>query len=179
MRKLTLLATTAIAALALTAAMAAPANADRAFEVVHPNGSPCNPCVDTGQAGTIAFRITASGATGSCDVAFDNVIYWHGALEATDVEISNCTLPGLAGTNACTGIWPGQLTLPDTGPAEIDLDTCLNTGAATVTHTITYQTFNNPRRWEQLSASYNPLLEMVDSNYQDYYTPDNIGMTIL
>ena len=36
--------------------------------------------------------------TRSCNVTFDNVIYWDGALEATDVEISNCTVPSMSGT---------------------------------------------------------------------------------
>lgn len=178
MRKLTLLATTTIAVLALAVA-AAPASADRAFQMVHPNGTLCNPCVDTGQAGTMILKITASGLVGSCDVAFTNVIYANGALEATDVQISDCTLPGMSGTNACTGTWPGQLRLPDVGQGQIDLDTCLNTGASTITHDITYQTFNNPRRWEQLTASYHPYLQMLDSDYTDNYSPDNVGIILL
>jgi hypothetical protein len=162
MRKLTLLAVTAMAATALMAATAAPANADKPFEVVHQNGSPCEPCVNAGFEGTITLQ-TAENTVG-CEVSFTNVVNYDGALEVTDVDVSDCSNPSYD-FESCDD-WPGQLYVPDTGAPRIEITTCLGTVASgPVNHDVTYKVFGP---WDQFGVPAGPApFQIADSYYQD------------
>jgi hypothetical protein len=181
MRKLTLLATTAIAALAMAAAAAPAANADRAFTMVHPasGGLSCNPCWDTGYAGSIDFKNTYTGAwQGACDVQFDVRFQSNGSLETYNNLINNCTP---AGMYPCDDSWAGQLRVPDTGPAKIDLQICLenpSTGQE-INHDITLTAYNNPRRWEQATEDNDSSYTVINSYFEDGYSADNAAVQLL
>lgn len=185
MRKLTTLATTAIAALALLAVAAAPANADRPFQITDPLGNPCNilsggVCLDTGYSGT--FEI-GSVATGDCTASFDMRVDVNGAIETynTQADCDASSTPNVAWE--CDDSWTGQIRVPDVGRAQVDLDACLtyyphNTNYQ---HQITFEIIShNPRRWQQLGTSItNALLPIDSAFFQDYVQNDNITAVLL
>jgi hypothetical protein len=173
MRKLVLIATTALAAMALTAAMAAPAQADRDFLLTNPAGSYCNPCEDTGYTGDFDLVNPVTGiAYDYCDVDYDVRFTVHGALETYNTSI-DCHYTG---AYACDDSMPGQLRVPDTGPAEIDLEICLGPNADV--SDITFTAFNNPRRWAQLSPDPLGTLRITNAEFPDTYSADNVKVEL-
>lgn len=178
MRKLTMLATAAIAALALLAVAAAPASADRPFQINDPYGNPCDPyCEDTGYQG--AFDI----GNVPCTASFDMRVESDGSFEAynTQADCDSYSLPNVAWE--CGGDWPGQIRLPDTGPAQVDLDACLTyyPHSSNWNHQITFDVIsNNPRRWQQVGNSITSAPMPIDSAFfTDYYQDDNVTAVLL
>jgi hypothetical protein len=179
MRKLTLLATTAIAALALAAAAAPAANADRAFTMVHPasGGLPCNPCYDIGYAGDFDLENTSTGIyQATCNTQFNIRFEANGSLETYNTVVDGCNVGNLI---ACDDSWTGQMRVPDTGPAQIDLEICLeNPIGQQTTQDITFTAYNNPRRLEQLTEDPQYPSTIVDALFTDGYAADNVQVQL-
>lgn len=186
MRKLTTLATAAIAALALLAVAAAPANADRPFEITDPYGTPCDEmpggvCNDTGYQGTFNLG-SAAGAT--CTASFDMQVAVNGALETynTQVDCDSPSIPNIAWECASDPDWNGQIRVPDVGRPQIDLAACLDYYPfGTYNHNITVEvTSNNPRRWQQLgTGTTNAPVPINNAYFGDDYQDDNITANLL
>lgn len=167
MRKLTMLASTVVAAVAIGVA-AAPAQADVPFAVANANGTICNPiCHDTGYEGQLDVKNSSGVLLYRCDVDFDVEIDSAGAFNTYNTNISACN--GF-GTYPCDDSWPGQLRLPDGSPMQVDLEVCV--GPSSYTQDVTFNALNNPRRWTQistppLSSSYVELGTLYDANSAD------------
>ena len=186
MRKLTLLATTAIALVALMAAAAAPASADRPFALEDQHGNPCDPCHEE-LDGSVDLETTI-GEYSTCEVRFDAYIYGDGSFETADMDVENCTNPwsGFVGTQACDDAWHGQGRLPDQGPFQLDITTCLqSTNEPEQRHDITYKVIpgaGGTRLWDQLGTAtmHSPsLFQVEDSLYTDVNPDENLVLVLL
>jgi hypothetical protein len=178
MRKLTTLATAAIAAAVLFAVAAAPANADRPFEVTDPYGNPCSPyCLDTGYSGT--FKI---GGT-PCTASFDLRIEADGSFVTYNTNASCIQGFSLQVAWECDDSWTGEERVPDTGAIKVDLDACLTyyPHFTNWDHDITFHVIsNNPRRWAQVGDSVtSAYLPISSALLTDSYSNDNVKLRFL
>lgn len=186
MRKLTKLATTAIAAMALIAIAAPAANADRPFVVTDPGGEdscagqPGGVCIDTGYVGS--FDIGSA----TCYTEFTVAFQANGAFETTNQPELDCeNEPWNSHLQPCDTetIWHGQLRVPDSGPGQVDLQVCISQlGIWESTHYVTFNAFNNPRRWEQNgTATVIPsgCCPFEDAYFSDTYPDDNVKILLL
>jgi hypothetical protein len=180
MRKLTLLASTAIAAVAFMAVGVSSAMADKEFVVTNQSGANCNPCYDSGYSGTLELVDSFSGKTlDVCDVAFDVQVFANGSLTTQKSQITNCGLMG-----SCGGSWSGQIRLPDKGTSQVDLDMCIAkyyccSGEIQYenTHDLTFQIFNGPRRWVQLPpGEWQTWYHVKNTLAIDYKESDNFKL---
>ena len=182
MRRIGVLLTTALAGLAMMAAVAAPAQADREFYVTDHFGVECyEPCLDTGYEGYIKGKDPIGQTLGTCDVSFDIEVELYGALEVVNAETTNCT-GGMQGLGDCAEPWPGQLRWPDQGHPQIDVTTCFQTAwNGPVYHDVTYQVAAQEgiRYWGQMAPVWGGIFEMAGSEFADPYQPDNIQTVFL
>ena len=185
-RKLTQFALAATAAVAFAATIAAPAQADRAFQITDPDLVPCIPyCDDTGYQGS--FEIGAA----TCATEFGIRIEADGSLQTLDVPELDCfNEPPNSNIQSCTvtgDVWDGQARVPDTGPAKIDLDICIVNGIWTSYHEVTVDILGHQttptRDWVQNgAATITPAqycCALQDTYFADYYPADNVRAKLL
>lgn len=181
-KKITLLLSTALAGSALMAAIAAPAQADKAFIVTSQAGSPC---VSVCQDGTHEGIIRANDefkSMGRCDVSFDINVKLYGALDATNIETSNCTdYLAFASLDDCGGSWPGQIRILDSGAVRVNMTTCFE-GAygGPVHHALTYKVGlpEGFRKWTQEAPVPGVLFGMETSEFTDFNLSNDVKLVL-
>jgi len=200
MRKLTLAATLAAAAIATMAAAAPAANANEDFYVTSNDNQLCpwNGCPDTGYDGELEFVTAAGQLFNICDVSYDINVYWYGEISLVNHYISNCQSSNPlhrpyaepCGTRSGypsypTGIYaPGQITWPDDAPptqVQIEVPICYGIGSNDYVDRVVFNpgVSGGQRTWTQVSAPGTTYMSNIDNAAAaDTYGADNVKVIL-
>lgn len=186
MRKLMFAATAALTALAL-ASVATPAYADKEFTMTHPDKeTPCGPynsaynCEDTGYVGEFYFNNTPY-AWGECQAGFDMHVWEDGEIETSNEWVDCEDIPYWMyfRPHECENSppWNGQIRIPDTGPAIVDMEICLQGSGFPLWIPVSFKVANGEtglRTWTQTENPY--TYDIEKGIFEDTFAEDNVSV---